>query len=54
MAGSIGGMFVATGAGWVLQTTGRYWPLFIAAGSAYLVALALIHLLVPKLEAARV
>ena len=54
MAGSIGGMFVATGAGWVLQMTGRYWLLFIIAGSAYLVALAIIHLLAPKLESAKV
>jgi len=54
MAGSIGGMFVATAAGWILETTGSYWPLFMVAGSAYLIALALIHLLAPTLEKAEV
>ena len=50
MAGSIGGMLVATAAGYILQATGSYWTLFIIAGSAYLVALAVILALVPKLE----
>lgn len=54
MAGSIGGMFVATGAGWILQSTGAYWPLFVIAGFAYLLALAAIHALAPKLESANI
>ena len=54
MAGSIGGMFVATAAGWILESTGSYWPLFAVAGSAYLIALALIHLLAPTLKKAEV
>jgi ACS family hexuronate transporter-like MFS transporter len=54
MAGAIGGMFVATGVGWLLQTTGSYVPLFLLAGTAYLLALGVIHLLVPKLEPAKV
>ena len=33
-----------------MVTTGSYVGIFIIAGSAYLVALLVIHLLVPKLE----
>jgi ACS family hexuronate transporter-like MFS transporter len=47
--GAIGGMFIATFTGWVLQITGRYLPMFIIAGSAYLVALAVVHVLSPRL-----
>jgi len=54
MAGSIGGMLIATTVGLILQYTGSYLPIFIIAGSAYLVALAVIHLLVPNLEPANV
>jgi len=52
MAGAVGGMFVAKAAGYILEWTGSYWPLFIMAGSAYLVALAVVHALAPKLEPA--
>src|SRR5215216_6098697 len=38
MAGSIGGMLIATTVGLVLQYTGSYFPIFIIAGCAYLVA----------------
>lgn len=51
--GAIGGMLVATAAGYVLQLTGSYLLLFIMAGSMYLAALAVIQVLVPKLEPAR-
>ena len=54
MAGSIGGMLIATTVGLILQYTGSYLPIFIIAGSAYLVALAVIHLLAPRLEPADV
>jgi ACS family hexuronate transporter-like MFS transporter len=50
MAGSIGGMLVATGTGWLLQLTGSYLTIFLVAGSAYLVALLVIHLLTPRLR----
>lgn len=51
MAGAIGGMFIAEAAGFVLQRAGNnYLPLFLIAGSAYLIALLLIHLLNPRLE----
>jgi ACS family hexuronate transporter-like MFS transporter len=54
MAGSIGGMLIATTVGLILQYTGSYFPIFIMAGGAYLVALAVIQLLVPTLEPANV
>lgn len=49
-AGAVGGMLMSTYVGRVLETVGSYAPVFVWAGSAYLVALALIHLLVPRLE----
>jgi MFS transporter, ACS family, hexuronate transporter len=54
MAGSIGGMLIATTVGLILHYTGSYLPIFIIAGSAYLVALLVIHLLAPRLEPADV
>ncbi len=54
MAGSIGGMLIALLVGEILQRTGSYVPIFIIAGSAYLVALLIVHLLAPKLEPAKV
>lgn len=52
MAGAIGGMFIATAAGIILQLTGHYLILFIISGTAYLIALAIFHFLVPKMEEA--
>jgi ACS family hexuronate transporter-like MFS transporter len=52
--GAVGGMFMAKFTGWVLDSTGSYYPMFIIAGSTYLVALLIIHLLVPKMEPAPV
>jgi ACS family hexuronate transporter-like MFS transporter len=54
MAGAIGGLFIATIVGHVLQWTGSYKVPFLIAGSAYLVALAIIHVLTPRLEPARI
>jgi ACS family hexuronate transporter-like MFS transporter len=53
MAGAVGGMLIAKLTGYILQATGSYVPVFLIAASAYLIALAVIHLLVPKLEPAR-
>ena len=50
MAGAVGGMFISLVIGAVLQATGSYVTIFIIAGFAYLFALLVIHLLVPKLE----
>ena len=52
-AGAIGGMLIAKLTGYILQTTGSYLPVFIIAGSTYLVTLGIVHLLVPRLEPAR-
>ena len=52
--GAVAGMLVATFTGFLLQFTGSYVPLFAMASSAYLLALLVIHLLVPKLEPADV
>ena len=53
MAGAIGGMFIALIVGEILQKTGSYVPIFIMAGSAYLIALLAIHILAPRLEPAK-
>jgi MFS transporter, ACS family, aldohexuronate transporter len=50
MAGAIGGMLIAKIVGYTLQWTGSYMVPFFIAGSAYLVALACIQLLSPKLQ----
>jgi MFS transporter, ACS family, hexuronate transporter len=52
MAGAIGGMLIAKVVGYILQSTGSYVPIFLIAGSAYLLALAIFHLLAPRLEPA--
>jgi ACS family hexuronate transporter-like MFS transporter len=54
MAGAVGGMLIARLVGEILERTGSYLPIFIIAGSAYLIALLVIHLLAPRLEAAKV
>lgn len=53
MFGSIGALIIAEVTGRVLQWTGSYLPLFIIAGSAYLTALLIIHLLNPRLQPAQ-
>jgi ACS family hexuronate transporter-like MFS transporter len=53
MAGAVGGMVLALIVGEVLQRTGKYDVLWIIAASAYLTALLVIHLLVPRLEPAK-
>jgi ACS family hexuronate transporter-like MFS transporter len=50
MAGSVGGLLFAPFIGYLLQWTGSYFVPFLISGSAYLVALAIFHLLAPKLE----
>jgi MFS transporter, ACS family, hexuronate transporter len=49
-SGAVSGMLIATFTGFLLQYTGSYVPVFVMAGSAYLLALLVIQLLVPKLE----
>ena len=51
MGGAFGGMLVALVVGmWLDYSHKSYGPLFIAAGSMYLIALLIIHLLVPKIK----
>src|ERR1700678_2538686 len=53
--GSISMMFFGLFIGFILQTThGNYVPVFILAGSAYLVAILAIHALAPRLEVAQI
>lgn len=52
--GAVGGMMIATFTGFLLEATHSYVPVFMMAGSAYLLALAVIHLLVPRLEPANI
>ncbi len=49
MLGGVGGMLMAKYAGWVLDTIGSYTPIFVVAGSVYLIALLVIQVLSPKL-----
>jgi ACS family hexuronate transporter-like MFS transporter len=53
MAGALGAMGLLKLTGAILNATGSYTTLFIIAGCAYLVALAILHLLVPRLAPAR-
>lgn len=53
MAGAVGGMFIAKLTAYILEVTGSYAPVFLIAGTTYLVSLLIIHLLSPRLEPAR-
>ncbi|HLY59297.1 MAG TPA: MFS transporter [Terriglobia bacterium] len=50
MAGAVGGMLIAKIVGYALQWTGSYTIPFIMAGAAYLIGLACVHMLAPRLE----
>lgn len=52
MFGAIGGMIFQASAGLVKDHFHTYFPLFVVAGSAYLVAVLLIHMLSPRLKTA--
>ena len=49
MFGAVGGILLARYSGDIINATG-YYPLFIMAACAYLLALLLIHIVLPKLE----
>ena len=52
--GGVGGILIAEFAGRVLNANPRYYlPMFVIAGTIYLVALAVVHTLAPKLEPVR-
>lgn len=50
MAGAIGGMFIAKLVGYILQYTGSYTIPFLIASLAYVVNLAIIHAILPRLQ----
>lgn len=51
MGGAIGGLLVSPAIGyWLDWSNGAYGPLFVIAGTLYLIALLIIHLLVPNLQ----
>ena len=52
-AGAIGGMFISLMVGAILEATHSYKLIFMIAGCAYLFALLIIHLLVPRLQQAK-
>lgn len=47
--GAVGGMGMAWFTGYILQTTGSYTLIFAVAGSVYLIAVGVVHLLSPRL-----
>jgi ACS family hexuronate transporter-like MFS transporter len=53
MLGTVSGMAIAKVVGYTLQHTGSYVPVFVMAGLAYLIALALVQILSPRLEPVR-
>ena len=52
-AGAIGGALMQIATGYVVEFTHGYFPLFLFSGIAYLLALAIIHGLAPRLEQAK-
>jgi len=52
-AGAMGGFLMNLGAGWFRQNQGNYVTMFTIAGVTYLIALAAIHILAPRLEPAK-
>lgn len=47
-AGAVGGMLMSRYAGWVLDEFGSYTPIFIVAGTAYGLAVLVVHLSSPR------
>jgi ACS family hexuronate transporter-like MFS transporter len=55
MAGAVGGMLFSSATGYLLLwTNSNYVPVFVVCGSVYLLALLIMHLLVPRLEPAAI
>ncbi len=52
-AGAIGGMLLSKYTGWVLDRVGSFAPIFALGGSAYLLALLVVHILSPRLAPVR-
>jgi ACS family hexuronate transporter-like MFS transporter len=55
MAGAVGGILFSSGTGYLLERTGgNYLPIFCVCGGAYLFALAVLHVLAPRLAQAKI
>lgn len=54
LLGAFSGMFISKTVGYILQSTGSYVPIFVMAGTAYLVALAFVQGLAPRLKRAEI
>jgi ACS family hexuronate transporter-like MFS transporter len=54
MSGAIGGALLQLATGYIVKITNSYVPLFVVACVAYLVALAIIHGITPRLAPARI
>jgi ACS family hexuronate transporter-like MFS transporter len=54
LLGTVSGMLLSKIVGYILQSTGSYVPIFVVAGSAYLVALIFVQALAPKLKRAEI
>jgi len=52
-AGAMGGFLMNLGAGWFRENQGSYVSMFMIAGFAYLIAIAALHALAPRLEPVR-
>jgi ACS family hexuronate transporter-like MFS transporter len=53
MAGAVGGIILSKTIGVILEKTGSYVPIVRIAAAAYLLALLVIHILVPRMEPAK-
>ena len=49
MFGAVGGVLLAAAAGYIIANFG-YRPMFIIASCSYLIALTIIHIILPKME----
>jgi ACS family hexuronate transporter-like MFS transporter len=49
LGGSLGGMLISAGIGFILEATGSYVPMFLWAGVSYLVILTVIHAMIPNI-----
>ena len=54
LLGTLSGVVISKFVGYILQRTGSYVPIFVLAGSAYLVALAFVQALAPRLQRAEI
>jgi len=50
LLGTISGALISKMVGYILERTGSYVPIFILAGSAYLVALGFVQIMAPRVE----